>query len=501
MVTKNAIKDIVDSTLSKERLNDDVLSKIASSDKNKLPFISKESKNVLKEYIKERHFDSDHTVAKNVWKNLLIDAITILKINDSREIIYNDTQNDLNKFIENFSLIRKSSSYGIDELDSYFDDFIKFESVLYGMDSHYRDHVDHVLQVWAMGVSLLTHYDFISNDIYNIKKDINFNFDLIVEGEEKGLEKEKIISKSELWSMWTIIALCHDLGYPIEKASQINSQAKKIITHFGNMQFTELDYNFNIFNTFLLDKFLNVISSKARIEEQNEDKYLCHMSIQPKYKDKFSKSLEEYKHGIFSSLLLFKNLTYFLETDYQSDKKEMNLEDIRQFFIRKEILRAISGHTCPRVYHIKLNTLPFLLILCDELQEWNRPNLDYRIEKKILDDNLEVKISEFEITSEKQVIHIEFKYKFESNDTHIKYLVKKKFKNIHNLLRGAKDDRKRTGIKFQWDIEFTNEIYYFIFDTQDETKDSFNLLTTEVSSINSDGEIGIHKEPFNLYDK
>ncbi|MCC8145964.1 MAG: hypothetical protein LIO93_05915, partial [Bacteroidales bacterium] len=77
----------------------------------------------------------------------------------------------------------------------------------------------------------------------------------------------------------------------------------------------------------------------------------------------------------------------------------------------------------------------------------------------------------------------------------------KKFNNIHNLLRGAKDYIKRTGIKFQWDIEFANEIYYFIFDTQDETKDSFNFLTTEVAEINDAGKISTHKEVFNLYDK
>ena len=48
---------------------------------------------------------------------------------------------------------------------------------------------------------------------------------------------KNIISQSEIWAMWTIIALCHDLGYPIEKTSKINLQAKKIISHFGNMNF------------------------------------------------------------------------------------------------------------------------------------------------------------------------------------------------------------------------------------------------------------------------
>ena len=294
-----------------------------------------------------------------------------MKVNDSRERIYKESEKDTDKFIEKFESIRMSSSYGIDEIDSYYDDFIDFESVLYGTDDHYRDHVNHVIQVWAVGLSLLDHHKFNFPDGYIVKKEIDFHFEIANEKKPKKVKgkiekhkknKEEYISKSELWAMWTIIALCHDLGYPIEKTSKINVQAKKIISHFGNMNFSELNYSFDIFNTFLVNKLLDVVSSKAKIESNRT-------SIQTKFRDKISKSLEDYKHGVFSSLLLFKSFTFFLETDIFQNTGNLSHEDLRQFHIRKEILRAIAGHTCPKIYHLELNTLSFLLILCDELQE------------------------------------------------------------------------------------------------------------------------------------
>jgi hypothetical protein len=367
----NTIKDITHVELNNKRLKDDVFKQIADSKEKEFIFVSEESKKSIGAYVNTKN--PDISLTRKVWKNLLIDSISMLKINDSREKIYGDSKNHTEELLKNFSNIRKTSSYGIDEIDKYFDDFIGFESVLYGTDKHYRDHINHVLQVWAIGVGLIAHEGFKLNDKFELDINSNFHFEIRDDVDSK----ETKISKSEFFAMWTIIALCHDLGYPIEKASQINKQAKKIITHFGNMQFTELDYSFSIFNTFLVEKFLNIISSKV---EPNATRYkgkiVYQTFIQTKYRDKLSKSLEDYKHGIFSSLLLFKNLTYFLETDYSIRGKHLTVQDAKQFYIRKEILRSIAGHTCPKMYHLEFNTLSFLLILCDELQEWNRSKFD-----------------------------------------------------------------------------------------------------------------------------
>jgi hypothetical protein len=463
----NNIGNIINRTLSKEYLNNEVFKQVADSD---LPFLSKSTKKCFAEYSSNGNQDN----AKQLWKNLLIDAICTLKINDSREKIFLDSEKDIKILLDNWEIIRKTNTYGIDELDEYFDDFIKFETVLYGTDELYRDHVEHVLQVWGIGICLIENFQITANDDFIIKKDIDFNFQIPID------DRIKSISKSELWAMWSIISLCHDLGYPIEKTSKINRQAKKIIAHFGNINFSELNYNFDVFNIFLVDKYLNIISSKA-IQGSKL------IRIQTKYRDKIAKSLEDYKHGVFSGLLIFKNLTYFLETDYFYDNNILTDEDIRQFYIRKEILRSISGHTCPKIYHLALDKIAFLLILCDELQEWNRPNFDeYRSFRQLKEPQVQIK--EFEL-SENQIIHIEFLYEEQDiNQNELISATKSRFKLMHNLLRSAKDDEKRK-VKFIWKVKYNKNCYSFNFDSN---KDSFNQLTL----LETENE---QTKPFEIY--
>ena len=480
----NTIKDIINVNLNRDTLGNSIFKQIAESEKE-FQFISKESKESIKDYINSKVIDREKT--KNVWKNLLMDSVALLKINDSREKIYLDSKDNIELLLENFHYIRKTNSYGIDEIARYFDDFDVFESVLYGLDRYYRDHINHVLQVWAIGIGLIYHSTPKLNDGFEIDMNKDFHFEI----NEKE-NKEKTISVSELWAMWTVIALCHDLGYPIEKTSQINKQAKKIISYFGNMQFTELDYSFSILNTFLVEKFLNIISSKVceipkyeKEKSENCSKKEFYTSIQTKYRDKLSKSLEDYKHGIFSSLLLFKNLTYFLETDYSVNSNSIDDLDAKQFYIRKEILRSIAGHTCPKLYHKELNTLSFLLILCDELQEWNRPNFDNYISNH-KESEIEIEIKEFAL-EETQKIHIMMNYsKMNNIESFEKFLVINRFKNIHYLLRSAKKDTERK-IIFQWEINFSDAKYYFCFDT---SKDSFKMLS-----------VTKNLEPLELYDE
>lgn len=96
-------------------------------------------------------------------------------------------------------------------------------------------------------------------------------------------------------------------------------------------------------------------------------------SIQDKYKFKYKLSLEDFSHGIVSAIIIYKMLIYFIETDNNPDADYIFAnEDARQFYIRRDILRAISSHTCENIYHIDVLTLPMILFVCDELQEWGR---------------------------------------------------------------------------------------------------------------------------------
>lgn len=462
-------------------------------------YISSESVKSIEQFIEKSEDESnkkvDTTTLKKLWKNIIIDAISFLKINDSREKLYYSFQEILTgiddkadlykKFRKHFDDIRNFSSFGIEELSSYLDDFIEFESVLYGSLDTYRDHVEHVINVWAIGVGILADNACkfnISGNVSVYDDDFVFNY----EGRESNSKSEQLfISKGEILSIWTIIALCHDLGYPLEKATSINRKTNKIIQYFGSIEINEYKYHFSLFNNYLTEKFLNIVSSKHRITPKNgsDGDFNYYTSVQSKYRDKISKSLEENRHGVFSSLLIFKTLTFFLETDFSNEKDSLSKEDLRQFCIRKEILRAICAHTCPKIYHIELNNLIFLLILCDELQEWGRPNFEELKIGNFQNEKVEPIIKKiiFNPLESNSEIEVEMTYK-KPGGYDIKNIEKEvvnKFRFFHHLLRSAKDDTDRK-CKFIWKIYLKNSdatsdgylFYRFIFDS----KSAFNTI-------------------------
>jgi hypothetical protein len=509
------IKDIREKNLISS-LNDDVFDQV--KDNNEVPFLSSFSIKSIENYsdiLSEEQREGKKLEKlkidnlKEIWKNLLIDSICFLKVNDTREK-YNKTAKKISQdhnFRKKFDDNRKLSSYGIDDLANYFDAFINFETVLYGSEKYYRDHVEHVIQVWGIGLSLLRHNKFILADSVEIVDKMN-SFEIednVVYGTDSSIknqpyEKNLFITKGELFAIWTIVALTHDLGYPIEKSYKINEKLKNILFYFGNLSIDEFSYNFNLFNNYLVEKFLNIISSKATTKKVDKTyNKFGYTLIQSKYRDKISKSLEDYKHGVFSSLLLFKSLTYFLETDYSYDAQDLSFEDLRQFFIRKEILRAIAGHTCPKLYHLSLNTIPFLLILCDELQEWGRPRFEDLKVGYIEEKPTEIKILKFESNevearisytcskSELDNLKKREQNKHKETDAYKKYeeQVIRKFQMFHHLLRSAKDDKNRTFIfTLSIDISSDNDGIIYRFKFNSTIDDAFEVLKTQLLNKN-----------------
>ncbi len=289
-----------------------------------------------------------------LWCDLLRKSINCLRYFDIREPFMFDSS-------------KKSVAYGIDQLEDYHDKYTQFESLLYGASEYYRDHIFHSVRTWLVGIFCLLHGDDESRFIDNIQID--------------GVaEKEPFASKINFFeklSMWTISALCHDLGYPLEKSQQILDRTKNMMkefvsnpTVFSNFAFNGIQDNINEY----IVKFMSTKMKSAKtnnLSENNEALY--NGRIQPKYYLKYTKSLEKSKHGIISAVIIYKMLLYFLESDFNlNDDYIYNVEDARQFYIRREILRSISSHTCTDIYNIKNTTFSSLLYLCDEMQEWGR---------------------------------------------------------------------------------------------------------------------------------
>lgn len=488
----NIFDSITNKKLDKRLLIKTVLKKIVDSNVDSSFCYSKTTKDTLRQYIRTVDSFSSENV-RILWKSILMDSISFLKINDKREKLNSSTEfylsqeNGKETFQSKFDAISRTSSFGIDELDKYFDEFVDFEKVLYGTIDSYRSHVEHVIQVWAIGLALIDYAPTISFGKEVDCLDLKFSFD-------HNKEKKLFITKGEIFAMWSIIALCHDLGYPIEKISRINTPLKKIISHFGSININEFDYTFSNLNNSLIEKFLTITSSKPIIENDGEGNFKSgRTAVQSKYKDKIAKSLEDCKHGSYSSLLIFKTLTFFLETDiYCENNDNLTFEDTRQFLIRREILRSICGHTCPKLYHIQTNTLPFILILSDELQEFGRPRFDDNRLSISSVDNIESWLLKYDFVGDNSTICVKFQYndipiiKLRGARNYPKALdnkdfysldkkAKEKFKMFHHLLRSAKDDYNRN-ICFEWQIFYGEKIkYIFKFDSTDPNLDHLEI--------------------------
>ena len=120
------------------------------------------------------------------------------------------------------------------------------------------------------------------------------------------------VSRVEKFSVWTIIALTHDLGYPLEKSSQIISVTRNMMRHFITNPVINMDFKFTGVQDTMNDFIIRLMSSK--MTQITDGQYRNH--IQSKYYFKFLKSLEDNKHGVLSAIVIYKMLEYFLESDF-----------------------------------------------------------------------------------------------------------------------------------------------------------------------------------------
>lgn len=290
-----------------------------------------------------------------LWSMLLRKAIMCLRYFDTREPFMFDSS-------------KNAVAYGIDQLEEYHDRYTQFEGLLYGASEYYRDHVFHVVRTWLIGIFCLLHDE--ENPFIN---EIQIDG---VDGKEAFAGK---INFFEKMSIWTIAALCHDLGYPLEKSQQVLEKTQNMMKEFvpnpmvlSNFAFSGVQDNINEYIVkFMSTKMKEADAQNDTAGEEKERKY--YGRIQPKYYLKYTKSLEKNRHGIISAVIIYKMLLYFLESDFNlNDDYIYNSEDARQFYIRREILRSISSHTCSDIYNVKNTTFSSLLFICDEMQEWGR---------------------------------------------------------------------------------------------------------------------------------
>lgn len=329
---------------------------------------------------------------KTLWLLLIQKSIECLRYYDKRE-----------PFEENEA--KRPLAYGLNSIEEYYKKYIAFEKVLYGGAKYYRDHVVHVFRVWLIGLYLLIKDDF----TYLERIQVNY--------------KDEIANPYEKLSIWTLISLTHDLGYPLEKASQIINTTRDMMSAFVASPQVSVDFAFHGVQNTMNDFVLRFISSKmidspdsmkrnAADGGGEERKYVAR--LQPKYYFKLQKSLEHNKHGILSAIIVYKLLLFFLESDYNVNEDYLFTdEESRQFYIRREILRAVAAHTCSDIYQMNQLSFAFLLIMCDDAQEWGRKDIGMLYSKGNYD--YEYEGLSLDVEQAKWVLSEKYKLKFDSD--------------------------------------------------------------------------------------
>lgn len=433
----------------------------------------------LKKIIGDKN-EMPYSVAKeldHLWGMLLRKSIMCLRYFDTREPFMFDSS-------------KNAVAYGIEQLEEYHDRYTQFESLLYGASEYYRDHVFHAIRTWLIGIFCLLH---------------GKNNHLIDSIQIDGVaEKELFAAKINFFekiSIWTISSLCHDLGYPLEKSQQVLEKTKNMMKEFvpnpmvlSNFVFSGVQDNINDYIVkFMSTKMKNVSKINGSNEEENESENIYYGRIQPKYYLKYTKSLEKNKHGIISAVIIYKMLLYFIESDFNlNDDYVYNLEDARQFYIRREILRSISSHTCSDIYNIKNTTFSSLLFICDEMQEWGRKSWN-DLYTNVNPNSIVLSIDKFnpETISYSETITMENVEEKELIISNIISLYTRQFDGYQLIFRDGQDTNSRTFnivktiylIAAQSGAENNNITIMYKLQAKDKNEFSINISDSQIEQL------------------
>jgi len=130
---------------------------------------------------------------------------------------------------------------GYNELCNFFDQYVKYENLLFELDKSHRDHVIH--SIWVMLIGL-----YLRRNVKTFQK-MDYS-DLVVnlcEDQKTGEKKVKLVFdmlRERETALWCLIALTHDLGYPIQKTRNANEIMAHMLSNFGFLEMTDFKYSF-----------------------------------------------------------------------------------------------------------------------------------------------------------------------------------------------------------------------------------------------------------------
>lgn len=274
-----------------------------------------------------------------------------------------------------------------------------------------RDHFIHSVNVFLLGLA-----------IYAQNRNYRDAFEIYVTKTpyKKYYRMDGKFSHEEFLYRWGVAALFHDIGYPVEIIGKqlnkfINDGVKSISSTYGAD--TAIDFkDFNEFNTIVkIDpkfadeytknyqkaKFLNLFKpTDIMAQKIATDFDAVDVNKVAKHLDNFVNIMGEngfIDHGFFSAILVLNSYGYLIQRYSKShDFFFYPIVDSATAILLHNYYRNVlqkDPFNLPALHPIQ-SPLAYLLILCDELQEWNRKPFGIKDKNRSHVNDLNLKIDD-----------------------------------------------------------------------------------------------------------
>lgn len=247
----------------------------------------------------------------------------------------------------------------------------EFEANGSGLLMKHRDHYSHSVYVFCLGLAI-----YVSNDIY---REIYKKYYVI---------EDNHAAACHYLQYWGLASLFHDIGYPFELPfEQVCSyfevdgdkrEERPFVAYHALETFVAINERVREKLKLAIDGrefsttnevFSHVLASKlGNVCEFTKDQMLTFLVDKPAKPDKFNNFMD---HAYFSATVLFKKL--FEEMD--CELTATHLDSLTAILMHNSLYKFCIAHykgERNKPFKAELHPLAYMLMLCDELQCWDR---------------------------------------------------------------------------------------------------------------------------------
>ena len=268
-----------------------------------------------------------------------------------------DPLSNARNFIKKLKILLQIYEKG--KFTDYFKDFIKNEIDLEIALEQHEAHFDHVIQVFFLGFNIITKWNYLIKKYNNDNDETNFFF------------------FRNFFFSWFTASLFHDHGYLIEKGKERIEKLKNALLKFGKFCYSfklkkirwetlhSLYHNLPKVSNLLLEQFKKLfwIENKGIWD---------HGLISA---NKYIEMLEEAKRDYLSSFKEVdsrnKNLLFLEWEPNQNSILAMLLHNFKMVKFENSTFNCTLNLSCSDERAI----IPYILMICDDIQEWGREKL------------------------------------------------------------------------------------------------------------------------------